>query len=116
MLQIIPIHLFHILRLTPHRKGNFTNILILRKYAYNYVRTSAMDDFGLWFMRYDALGTDVLDQLTVLVFTLEAKLKAVGLSKALITTSTNKHSHNTHDHTENFHSYENLKYHASCEK
>jgi len=75
---------------------------------------SAMDDFRLWFMRYDTLGTSVLDQLTDLVSTVEVKLQAAGLSKTLIATYTNKHSHNTHGHTENFYSYENPKYQASC--
>lgn len=75
-----------------------------------YVSMSAMDDFRLWFMRYDILGTNVLDQLTDLVSTAEVKMQAAGLSKALIATYTNKHSHNTPGHTENFHSYENPKY------
>lgn len=64
-------------------------------------------------MWYDTLGTNVLDQLTDLVSTVEVKLQAAGLSKALIATYTNKHGHNTHGHTENFHSYENPKYQAS---
>jgi hypothetical protein len=40
--------------------------------------------FRLWFMQYDTLGINVVDQLTVLTFTVEVKLKAAGLSKALI--------------------------------
>jgi hypothetical protein len=65
-------------------------------------------------MRYDTLGTNVLDQLTDLVSTVEVKLKAAGLSKALIATYTNKHSHNMQSLTQNFRSYENPKYQASC--
>jgi hypothetical protein len=87
--------------------GNMTNFWILEMYAH------ATDSFRLWFLLYDTLGTNVLDQFTVLLFTIEVKLKTAGVPNALTATYMNKHRHNTYYHTENFHSHENHKYHKA---